>query len=267
MTAARRELVVRRGAIESIPAPDGGSFAKFSVLPVGLPRRVTSGLGIFCANTAERVISLTYDDGPHPENTPRILDVLADHGAKATFFVLGHQVERYPYITRRIIADGHQLALHGDDHASLLTMTTREALARLGDARRRIEDIGGQRVDLYRPPYGDYSASQARGITRMGLDLVVWSGDAHDWRLTDERAIVDRALQVVFPGAILLFHDNRGDADSSSESAGTDFDRARVADSVLRFLTGQQYRAISVGELIHSHQRVKSVIRRARSTS
>jgi peptidoglycan/xylan/chitin deacetylase (PgdA/CDA1 family) len=266
MTAARRELVVRRGAIESIPAPDGGSFAKFSVLPVGLPRVVTGGMGIFCANTAERVISLTYDDGPHPENTPRILDVLADHGAKATFFVLGRQVERYPYITRRIIADGHQLALHGHDHTSLLTLTTAKALARLSDARRRVEDLVGQRIDLYRPPYGDYSARQARGIKRMGLDLVLWSGDALDWRLTEERAIVDRALEVVFPGAILLFHDNRADADSTSRSADTGVDRARVAHSVLRALADQQYRAISVGDLIHAHQRVKSVIRRVRST-
>src|SRR5690554_6045822 len=103
MSRAAHSLVVRRRDIECDPRPAGGDFGRSALLPFGA-RFVSRAFGVFCVNTADRVLAITFDDGPHPEHTPRILDALSEHGAKATFFVLARQVREHPEVVRRIVA-------------------------------------------------------------------------------------------------------------------------------------------------------------------
>jgi peptidoglycan/xylan/chitin deacetylase (PgdA/CDA1 family) len=257
MSSARKALIVRRRDIERDPRPAGGGFEAVSLR--FLPGSASRGLGIFCVNTAERVMGLTFDDGPSPEHTPRILDVLAKHGVRATFFVLASEARRSPEVVRRMAEAGHEVALHGEDHQSLLTMGAGEALASIRAARRTVEGLTGEKVRLFRPPYGECTILQALGIRAMGLDLVMWSSDGLDWLHDEESAIAERALSTVFPGSILLLHDNRADPETLSQGEVLPtFDRGLVTMLVLQSLARDGYSVVPAGELLAEYQQVRS---------
>src|SRR5690606_25206637 len=166
---------------------------------------------------------------------------------------------RFPDVTRRVVADGHEVALHGDDHRSLLSLGDDEAVRRAADARSRVEDVTGVPLRLYRPPYGRHTVAQARGIRGLGLELVIWSGDAHDWPHGDEDRIAERALHDVFPGGIVLLHDDRADPETLEPGQELPrFDRAQVLATVLQGLAARGYRTSTVGDLLREHRPVRS---------
>ncbi|MCC2307118.1 polysaccharide deacetylase family protein [Cellulomonas chengniuliangii] len=210
--------------------------------------------------TTGRVAALTFDDGPSPAHTPALLDVLAERRVRATFFVLATAAQAHPGLVRRIVADGHELALHGWDHRRLGGLPTGEAVGRVAAARDEVEQLSGVRVRLFRPPYGAHTPAQLRGWSRLGLDVVLWSGWAEDWRHDEEEAVAARAIAALTPGGILLLHDVRGDP----ETAGPDeelphFDRA---DVLRRLLDGApDYTFQTVGELVAAHPRIRMVLR------
>lgn len=263
-----RGIVVRRRDIESTPPPVGGRFAEVAYTRLPLPRLATRALGTFCVNTADRVVSITYDDGPHPEHTPRLLDLLASRGATATFFALARQVRAHPEIARRILAEGHELALHGQDHRSLLTMGDAEAVRYVRDAKDEVESLVSAPLVSFRPPYGAHTVRQAHGIAGLGLDVLIWSGDAFDWVDDEETRIADRALSTIFPGSMLLLHDDRGDPETLAEDeVFPDFDRAEVLGLVLDRLSADGYRTMTAHELVSGYQPVMSMARERMRTS
>lgn len=255
-------IVVKRGSIEGHVRPPGGDFARRAVIPPALTTLVSRYLGVHCVDTDERVLALTYDDGPHPAHTPRILDELSARGARATFFVLAGPARRHPDIVARIVADGHELGLHGADHRSLLTMRDREAVDGVLRARDELEKIGATPVTLFRPPYGHHTPRQAAHLHRAGLELVLWSGDGLDWIDDTEERIAARAWSSVFPGGILLMHDDRADPDTlhDAETLPT-FDKAGVARIILDEAHRAGYAVATVGELLRAHPHVLSASR------
>ncbi len=153
-------------------------------------------------------VAVTFDDGPHPDGTPMILEALAAHGAVATFFVIGEQVERRPELLRRIVAEGHALALHGYRHRLQLRVSE----PRLHDDLRRglaaIEDAAGVTPALHRPPYGIYSPGGVRVARELGLRPLLWARWGKDWRrLTTPARIARRVLDGLAPGDVILLHD------------------------------------------------------------
>jgi peptidoglycan/xylan/chitin deacetylase (PgdA/CDA1 family) len=159
--------------------------------------------------TAEPAAALTFDDGPDPETTPRLLDLLARHGARATFFVLGRRVERHPGLAARIAAEGHALGNHSWDHPALPRLgaaASAEQLRRAGAAIAAATGAAAPR--LMRPPYGDQSLASHLAARRLGLVPVAWSAAGADWADEAGSAIAGRLLAGLHPGAILLMHDS-----------------------------------------------------------
>jgi peptidoglycan-N-acetylglucosamine deacetylase len=153
-------------------------------------------------------VALTFDDGPHPQGTPAVLDSLREAGAEATFFLAGEQVERHPALVAEIVAAGHRVELHCHRHRNQLRLSARDLLEDAERARAAIEDAGGQEVRDYRPPYGIFSAVGLRAVRRRGWRPVLWSRWGRDWtaRATPS-SIARRASAGVVAGDILLLHD------------------------------------------------------------
>ncbi len=262
-TAGRADgPVVRLGDLWHPQKPlTGGRFAASDSWPRVLPRRLSRLAATYCVDTSDPVIALSYDDGPHPEHTPQILDLLATRGIRASFYVLSEQVVRFPGVARRIVADGHELQLHGDNHDSLLTMSTPEAVRRMRRARAQVEDVVDRKIAWFRPPYGAHTAPQVAAIRAvLGLPSVVWSSDATDWIDDDPAAIADRALGGVFTGGVLLLHDNRGDPQTLRPGERLpDFDKASVLRDVLDRLAARGLTVCTVGDLIASRPPVRCV--------
>jgi len=155
-----------------------------------------------------RGIALTFDDGPHPAGTAAVLELLAAARATATFFLVGEQVERFGDVAASIVAAGHEIGLHGYRHRLLLRVPNR-VLA--DDLARGLDAIGtatGRLPDVYRPPYGVFSAGGLALVRELGLRPLLWSRWGRDWgRRARPEAIARRASAGLGAGDVVLLHD------------------------------------------------------------
>lgn len=162
----------------------------------------------------EPLVYLTFDDGPAPRWTPKIQEVLERYGARATFFVIGEEVDRHPEVVRRLIDSGHAVANHTYTHSSLVELDD-TALAEEIEATDRavVEAIGGPSTGTrcLRPPFGAIDAATIDRVARLGKDVVVWDIDTRDWSNPGVDAIAREVLSEAQPGAIVLMHDGVGD--------------------------------------------------------
>jgi peptidoglycan/xylan/chitin deacetylase (PgdA/CDA1 family) len=153
-------------------------------------------------------VALTFDDGPHPHGTVSVLETLRRYDARATFFLVGEQVERRPALAAEIVAAGHRVELHCHRHRSQLRLTPRMLLEDAERGRTAIEEATGQAIADYRPPYGIFSASGLSAVRSRDWRPVLWSRWGRDWdRRATPESIVDRATAGVRAGDILLLHD------------------------------------------------------------
>jgi peptidoglycan-N-acetylglucosamine deacetylase len=153
-------------------------------------------------------VALTFDDGPHPHGTVSVLETLREHGAAATFFLAGEQVERRPALAAEIVAAGHRVELHCHRHRNQLRLTPRMLLDDAERGRAAIEEATGQAIADYRPPYGIFSASGLRAVCGRGWRPVLWSKWGRDWdRGATPDSITGRITAGVSAGDVLLLHD------------------------------------------------------------
>ena len=151
-----------------------------------------------------KYVALTFDDGPSPRCTPRLLDGLREMGAKATFFVVGCQAVKDPDIVQRIAAEGHQVGNHSYDHADLHSLTAAQALADLEKNDALLRELLGEGEYWVRPPYGLMTEAEAAALS---VPLVNWSVDTEDWKSKDADKILDIIYRQVSDGDIVLLHD------------------------------------------------------------
>lgn len=153
-------------------------------------------------------VSLTFDDGPAEGFTDRILDILREHHVPATFFVCGKNVERYPDLARRIVAEGHELGNHTYSHLFLYFQSRRRMAEEIDRTQAIIEGVVGFRPRTFRPPYGARWFGLIPTLAERGLHLILWSATGYDWKL-DAPGISQAALRELKPGAVILLHDGR----------------------------------------------------------
>lgn len=160
------------------------------------------------ARGAGRRVALTFDDGPDPQRTPAVLDLLARQGVRATFFVVGARAEAHPELVRRMAAEGHVVGNHSYTHSWRFPLRslgrTMEELRRTGEVLQRIT---GLRPRLFRPPFGVTNPTIARAVRRLGLDPVGWSIRSLDTMGQSPERVAARILRRLHPGAVILLHD------------------------------------------------------------
>lgn len=154
--------------------------------------------------TKEPVVALTFDDGPHPEYTPRLLDILEKYSARGTFFMLGNSAQNYPDIVRSAIERGHAIGNHSWDHPSfpLVNRSTRRE-----QIQRCQEVILSDGRKLFRPPFGHQSWSSMLDVKMMGYEIVAWNINGIDWLDHDDLGIANLVESKITPGSIIVLHD------------------------------------------------------------
>jgi peptidoglycan/xylan/chitin deacetylase (PgdA/CDA1 family) len=166
--------------------------------PLGIEDRVRSGPGY----------ALTFDDGPHPQGTPAVLEILAAEGARATFFLVGERLERNRWLAGEILAAGHQVGLHCHRHRNLLRLSPRQVREDIDRAQYVIQEATGEPIELYRPPYGVPNAAALRIARARGWRTLLWSHWGRDWQArATPQSIAARVTNGVQEGAVLLLHD------------------------------------------------------------
>ncbi len=165
-------------------------------------------LGVEDRTAGGRGYALTFDDGPHPQGTPAVLEILARAGVSATFFVVGEQVRRNPALLGEIRAAGHHVGLHCDRHRNLLRLAPWQVHEDIRRAREAIEQAGGGTPTLYRPPYGVLNAAALAIARRRGWRILLWTHWGRDW---DAHATPQSIAALLTDGAredsVLLLHD------------------------------------------------------------
>lgn len=215
------------------------------------------GSAVSVRTAAPRVV-LTFDDGPEPGGTDRVLSALADAGATATFFVLLSRVRRFPALCAEVVAAGHEIALHGEDHRALPTLPAEEVDRRLRGGRAELEDVTGQRVRWCRPPYGRQTVRNWRSATDAGLLPVLWGPTTWDWRDIPQSERIAKAAEGVRPGAIVLAHDGfAGPEDGAFDGPAPQLDRGELIRAVLAGYAGLGLTATSLGDALAEGELVR----------
>ncbi|MBY5033741.1 polysaccharide deacetylase family protein [Streptococcus gallolyticus] len=179
-------------------------------------------------------IAITFDDGPSPETTPQVLDLLKKYKVKATFFVLGKNIAGNEAILKRMQAEGHEIANHSWNHPQLTKLAADQIKQEIEDTQSAIQAVTGQRPTSYRPPYG--AVNQAvQAVTN--LPAIYWTVDTLDWKSKNPAAILGEVKAHTQAGSIILMHDIHPTTVAS-------------LDSVLAYLTGQGYSFARVDELL-----------------
>ncbi|WP_217991430.1 polysaccharide deacetylase family protein [Blastococcus aggregatus] len=208
--------------------------------------------------TPEARVVLTFDDGPEPGGTDRVLGALADAGATATFFVLVGRVRRYRQLFDEIVAAGHEVGLHGMDHRALPEVPTAEVAAAMRAGRAELEDAAGRAVRWHRPPYGRQTLGSWRAVTGAGLVPVLWGPTTWDWRDVPHDVRLAKAREGVHPGAIVLAHDGFATAeDGASDGPAPVLDRGRLITEVLAGYAADGLRGCSLDEALQAGTAVR----------
>ncbi len=162
-------------------------------------------------------VAITFDDGPDPNSTPRILDELDRLGWSATFFVLGSMVRRAPELLVEIDGQGHEIGLHGDTHHSHLLMSPAAVRRDLAAGVATLHEVIGRRPHWFRPPYGELSLGSVMAARGLGLQPVLWSAWGKDWAQgASGESVTTTVLRGLEPGGTVLLHDSDGQSTPGS---------------------------------------------------
>ena len=199
-----------------------------------------AGSIIWDIQTEEKVVALTFDDGPHPKYTSHILDLLNQYDAKGTFFVVGQLAEKNPEVIARMYEEGHELANHTYTHPS--TKSVSKIKEEIEQTNNVIFSITGFYPNLFRPVEGYYTDEIVQAVVKEGFTIVMWSWhqDTEDWKNPGIYLITSKVLRGIKEGNVVLFHDGGGNRSQT----------VRALEKILPELQKQGYRFITISEMI-----------------
>ena len=181
-------------------------FAQYLTIPLlGSQTRLVP---IYYVDTAEKKIAISFDACWGASYTPDILKILRDHDLKTTFFLTGFWVEKYPEIVQEIAEEGHEIGNHTYSHPHLNTLSEEQIGEELEKVNKMIFELTGQKPNLFRPPFGEYSNKVISVAEKAGYCPIQWSIDSLDWKELGKEPMVERVTANLHPGAIVLFHNN-----------------------------------------------------------
>ena len=191
-------------------------------------------------DTEEKVVALTFDDGPHPKYTAEILDLLASYNAKATFFIVGENAEKKPELILRQYNEGHEIANHTYTHPLKTTLPKLEV--EIKKTNDLIYSITGYYPELFRPVEGQYTDSLVQSLVKNGYKVIMWSWhqDTEDWKNPGVHRIVKTVLNGAEPGNVILFHDGGGNRSQT----------VKALEKILPELQKQGYEFVTISELL-----------------
>lgn len=189
-------------------------------------------------STDQKVIALTFDDGPHPKTTYEILKVLKEKDVKATFFALGENVKQHPEILAKAKAEGHEIASHSYTHRHLKKLNKAECGEEMDNAESIIGKIAG-RPTLFRPPGGLYNEDVLKEAEKRNYTIVLWSIDTLDWQRPGVGSVVKKVMDQAKSGSIVLMHDGLYPMPTP-----------RALEIIIDRLRAKNYSFVTVGELL-----------------
>ena len=166
----------------------------------------TRELPIYCVDRDNKCVSLTFDAAWGNEDTQQLIDILGKYNVKATFFVVGAWVDKYPESVKALHDAGHEVMSHSDDHAHFASLSSDQIVQNLNKANDKIEKVTGVKPILFRCPYGEYDDHVIKSVNSIGMTAIQWNVDSLDWKGLSADEITRRVTSKVVPGSIVLFH-------------------------------------------------------------
>ena len=216
-------------------------------------RSEPDGSSVVALRRPARSAVLTYDDGPTPGVTDRLLPLLAEAGATGTFFVLLTRVRPHLGLLHEVLAAGHEIGLHGPDHRRLTTLPPRTMPARFRDAKAELEDLAGVPVRWSRPPYGAQGRDSWRAARTAGLMPVLWSVTCRDWEALEQDEYLAELRARDPAGCVVLMHDGFADErDGVDDGPAPDLDRIALTRGVLDEIAAAGLTGCSLGRALET---------------
>lgn len=225
----------------------------FLTLSAVLPENNVFGRVFMDSQTTQKVVALTFDDGPYPPYTEQVLAILKEYNVPATFFLVGENVEKHPELVRRIAEDGHQLGNHTYHHVDLLKIDKKNIAEEIDRTSKAIAAITGITPHVVRPPHGFRDPVVMEVMAERGLKVVEWSVMSRDWTNPGVDVIVDRTVKQVKNGSIILLHDGDGTASTASRLQSVE-----AARRIIQTLQAEGYQFVTVDEILAKTEDNKS---------
>ncbi len=205
-------------------------------------RELRRGLALaklYRGNPKKKLLALTFDDGPHPDFTPKLLAILGKEKVRATFFMIGKMVEKYPDLAREVVQAGHVVGNHTFSHVTLTKIPPADVAVEYEAANDVIQKAAAVRPRFCRPPGGDYDAAVIKGAEEAGLTTVLWTDDPLDYASPGDGVLLSRVLGRLSNGGIILLHDGAQET-------------LDVLPTILEYAKRKGYRFVGVDELQRS---------------
>ena len=165
-------------------------------------------LPIYCVQRDQKMLAISFDAAWGNEDTQQLIDILGKYNVKATFFVVGDWVDKYPESVKALHDAGHEVMNHSNSHAHMSQLSSEAIVADVEACNDKIEAVTGKKSNLIRPPYGDYDDEVVLTARKNGYEVVQWNVDSLDWKNLGVTPMVERVTKNLAPGAIVLFHNN-----------------------------------------------------------
>lgn len=213
------------------------SFALTGVDAVKSPGEYEN-LPIYCVKTEEKKIAITFDSAWDDNDLSEVLSALENYGCKATFFVVGDFLDKYPERVKEMYEKGHEIANHSDTHPHTNSLSKEQMVKEMDDCDKKIKDLTGQKEVLFRAPYGEYNDLLVKTCRDTGRFCIQWDVDSLDWKGLTAEMITERVVEKVKNGSVILLHNGAKNT-------------AKALPQLLCDLKNQGYEFVTVSDLIY----------------